>query len=97
MDKHIKAPITNEDARSLKAGDYVYITGTIYTARGRRICESDAMFECKAAARTDLHFIALRQLNSQTGRHEHSLHRFYDYGLVSESSYVHAGSRMCLV
>lgn len=33
MDKHIKAPITNEDARSLKAGDYVYITGTIYTAR----------------------------------------------------------------
>ncbi len=33
MDKHIKAPITNEDARLLKAGDYVYITGTIYTAR----------------------------------------------------------------
>lgn len=33
MDKYIKAPISNEDAKSLKAGDYVYITGTIYTAR----------------------------------------------------------------
>ena len=33
MDKHIKAPITDEDAKSLKSGDYVYITGTIYTAR----------------------------------------------------------------
>jgi fumarate hydratase subunit beta len=33
MDKHINAPISNEDARSLEAGDYVYITGTIYTAR----------------------------------------------------------------
>lgn len=33
MDKHIKAPISDEDAKSLRAGDYVYITGTIYTAR----------------------------------------------------------------
>lgn len=33
MDKHIKAPITKEVSRSLHAGDYVYITGTIYTAR----------------------------------------------------------------
>lgn len=33
MDKYINAPISDEDARSLKSGDYVYITGTIYTAR----------------------------------------------------------------
>ena len=33
MDRYIKAPISDEDARSLRAGDYVYITGTIYTAR----------------------------------------------------------------
>jgi len=33
MDKHINAPISDEDAKSLIAGDYVYITGTIYTAR----------------------------------------------------------------
>lgn len=33
MDKHIKAPISNEAALNLQAGDYVYITGTIYTAR----------------------------------------------------------------
>lgn len=33
MDKHIKAPIQKEEVKDLQAGDYVYITGTIYTAR----------------------------------------------------------------
>lgn len=33
MDKYIKVPLSAEDAVSLKAGDYVYLTGTIYTAR----------------------------------------------------------------
>lgn len=33
MDKKIKVPISKEDAASLKAGDYVFLTGTIYTAR----------------------------------------------------------------
>lgn len=33
MDKYIKVPLSDKDARSLKAGDYVYLTGTIYTAR----------------------------------------------------------------
>ena len=33
MDKYINAPISDEDIKKLKAGDYVYITGTIYTAR----------------------------------------------------------------
>ena len=33
MDKYIKAPITEEDAKTLRAGDYVYLSGTIYTAR----------------------------------------------------------------
>lgn len=33
MDKKITAPISKEEAKSLRAGDYVYITGTIYTAR----------------------------------------------------------------
>ncbi|WP_346911520.1 Fe-S-containing hydro-lyase [Faecalicatena orotica] len=33
MDKHITAPITKETSKSLHSGDYVYITGTIYTAR----------------------------------------------------------------
>lgn len=33
MDKYIKAPIDDEVVNSLRAGDYVYITGTIYTAR----------------------------------------------------------------
>ena len=33
MDKYINAPFCSEDIKGLKSGDYVYITGTIYTAR----------------------------------------------------------------
>lgn len=33
MERHIKAPIIRESAKQLRAGDYIYITGTIYTAR----------------------------------------------------------------
>ncbi|MCM1175815.1 MAG: Fe-S-containing hydro-lyase [Blautia sp.] len=33
MEQHIQAPISAENAGKLRAGDYVYITGTIYTAR----------------------------------------------------------------
>lgn len=33
MEKYINAPISEEDAKDLNAGDYVYITGKIYTAR----------------------------------------------------------------
>lgn len=33
MEQHIQAPVSREDACRLRAGDYVYITGTIYTAR----------------------------------------------------------------
>lgn len=33
MDKYIETPLTEEKVRDLKAGDYVYISGTIYTAR----------------------------------------------------------------
>ena len=33
MDKNIHVPISREDAEGLRAGDYVYLTGTIYTAR----------------------------------------------------------------
>lgn len=33
MEQHINVPLRKEDARKLQAGDYVYLTGTIYTAR----------------------------------------------------------------
>ena len=33
MDKHLTVPMDKETAKNLKAGDYVYLTGTIYTAR----------------------------------------------------------------
>lgn len=31
--KIVKVPLSKEDAKSLKVGDYVYLTGTIYSAR----------------------------------------------------------------
>ena len=43
MEKHITAPITKEVAKTLKSGDYVYISGVIYTARDaahKRMSES---------------------------------------------------------
>lgn len=33
MDKYISVPLSDEAAAELRAGDYVYLTGTIYTAR----------------------------------------------------------------
>ncbi|SHI45922.1 Fe-S-containing hydro-lyase [Parasporobacterium paucivorans] len=33
MEKYIKAPLDEESVENLSAGDYVYITGKIYTAR----------------------------------------------------------------
>ncbi|MCQ2517448.1 MAG: Fe-S-containing hydro-lyase [Lachnospiraceae bacterium] len=33
MDKYITTPLTKDKAADLKAGDFVFITGTIYTAR----------------------------------------------------------------
>lgn len=33
MDKNITVPFSKEEVKSLKSGDYVYITGTIYSAR----------------------------------------------------------------
>ena len=33
MEKHITVPMKREEREKLKSGDYVYITGTVYTAR----------------------------------------------------------------
>lgn len=33
MDRHITLPLTEQDRLSLQSGDYVYLSGTIYTAR----------------------------------------------------------------
>ena len=33
MEKHIQVPFSSHSAEELKAGDYVYLTGIIYTAR----------------------------------------------------------------
>ena len=43
MEKHITLPLTEEVAKTLKAGDTVYLTGYIYTSRDaghKRMCEA---------------------------------------------------------
>lgn len=43
MERHITLPLTEELARSLRAGDRVYLTGTLYTSRDaghKRMCET---------------------------------------------------------
>ncbi len=48
MEKYIELPLTEEKARSLRAGDTVYLTGYIYTSRDaghKRMCEALAKGE----------------------------------------------------
>jgi len=33
MEKHLSLPLSKEDAKNLRAGDYVYLSGEMYTAR----------------------------------------------------------------
>ena len=49
MNKNMLAPISDEDVKGLRAGDYVYITGTIYTARD---AAHKRMSEALAAGKT---------------------------------------------
>lgn len=48
MEKRIQTPLTKDTARTLQAGDYVYLSGTIYSARDaahKRLTESLAKGE----------------------------------------------------
>ena len=57
--KHITLPLTREAARTLRCGDQVLLTGTIYTARDaahKRLCESLQKGE---ALPVDLHDITI--------------------------------------
>ena len=62
MERHITLPLTEELAKTLHAGDTVYLTGTIYTSRDaghKRMCEALARgeelpFDPKAVSYTHL-------------------------------------------
>lgn len=49
MEKHIQAPMTKEVSVTLQAGDFVYISGTIYTARD---AAHKRMYETKLAGQS---------------------------------------------
>ena len=69
MEKHITAPIAKETAKSLHAGDYVYVTGTIYTAR-------DAAHKRMDEALDLLSLIHIQTLITCTGVEDFVNHRF---------------------
>lgn len=46
MEKHIHLPMTEEIIGDLKAGDMVYLTGTIYTARDAAHKKMDETLDC---------------------------------------------------
>ena len=48
MDKYINVPFCGEEASTLRAGDYVYLTGTIYTARAAHKRMAEALAEGKS-------------------------------------------------
>ncbi len=53
MEKKLKTPLSKTDIKKLKAGDTVYLSGTIYTARDRahqRILEEGSPVDLKGAA-----------------------------------------------
>ncbi len=45
MDKHITIPMDKETVKSLRAGDYVYLTGVVYTARDAAHKRMDEILE----------------------------------------------------
>ena len=49
MEYHMQAPLSEADMRVLRAGDVVYCTGTIYTARDAAHAKFDALFEKRAS------------------------------------------------
>ena len=68
MEKHITLPLTEELAKTLHAGDTVYLTGTIYTSRDaghKRMCEALARGEKIPFDPTDatIYYVGLHRQN----------------------------------
>ena len=58
MDRHIKAPFDREEVKTLKAGDYVYIDGIVYSARDaahKRMYDAIMESGCVDASGTELY------------------------------------------
>lgn len=54
MERNMNVPFTKEEAKKLRAGDYVYLTGTIYTARDAAHKRMDEALNRKEALPVDL-------------------------------------------
>lgn len=71
MDKKVMLPLTEEKAKSLKAGDTVLLTGTIYTSRDaghKRMCEALAKGESLPFDPTDATIYYVGPTPAQPGK-----------------------------
>lgn len=55
MDRYLKVPFSKEEACELSAGDYVYLTGTIYTARDAAHKRMYEALDAKESLPLDMH------------------------------------------
>ena len=98
MEKHIQLPLTEELAKTLHAGDTVYLTGTIYTSRDaghKRMCEALARGEKIPFDPTDatIYYVGPTPAKpgqvigsagpTTSGRMDRFAPRFLDLGLVA--------------
>lgn len=71
MNKKVMLPLTEEKAKSLKAGDTVFLTGTIYTSRDaghKRMCETLAKGESLPFDPTDATIYYVGPTPAQPGK-----------------------------
>lgn len=71
MNKKVMLPLTEEKAKSLKAGDTVFLTGTIYTSRDaghKRMCEALAKGESLPFDPTDATIYYVGPTPAQPGK-----------------------------
>ena len=71
MNKTIQVPLSEEDINTLKAGDYVYLSGIIYTARDaahKRMYESMHKGESLPIELMAMFYITLGQVRQERDR-----------------------------
>ncbi len=54
MDKYMKVPMCAEEAKNLRAGDYVFLSGTLYTARDAAHKRMDETLQMRAELPIDV-------------------------------------------
>ena len=77
--------------------NYLNFATKIGIHRAGRVHDTNAVFERKTTAGTDLQFVSLRQLHAQPCGNKHAFERLEHYGVFDSGMDVHTCSRRGLV